>query len=168
MGLHTIVAALLLFALLTLIGFILGTAFLASAHEWAVFYRLEQGGVSIEGEVTDRRAKFNGKGNDYYITYSFHVGAQGKRYQREAQVSLRNYRGWIKGTTIQIKFLVDNPTVSRLSEDNFRRANTSYLAFAVFVIAAYLLGVGGILGFAIVWLIAFRVNLLRLANLQNE
>jgi hypothetical protein len=91
-------AALFLFTVLVPIGFVLFAVFLSSAHEWAVYYRLEQVGVSIDGEVTDRYVKHRGRGNAHYITYSFPYGAQAKRYHREEEIYPRNYRRWVKGT----------------------------------------------------------------------
>lgn len=80
--------------------------------------RLRSTGVSVQGTVRDKRVIVDPEGSDrYFITYAF--AASGRSVEREQQVKGETYRALGKNDSIEIRYLVNNPQISRVNGEFF-------------------------------------------------
>jgi hypothetical protein len=101
-------------------------AAVAAVQESNVRSRLAQSGVDMQATVTDRRISVStdSKGRrstTYYLTYDYYVGKGNSDnptlYHIERHVTSGTYNGFPNGSKIPIRYLRDDPNISRIVGD---------------------------------------------------
>jgi hypothetical protein len=117
------------------------------APGWIDWYHLEQDGVEADGTVIERRMEDEEyRGERYYVRYSFNVplaAVDGVQVEDEQAVASRDYAMLDEGAAVTVTYLLDDPDVSRIAQDDPRdeeRYWTTALAVALVALAFVALG----------------------------
>lgn len=72
-------------------------------------------------------------GNTYYVKYRYYD--QGHFYRREEQVGSNRYKAWPTGTRVAVRYLPQNPYVSRITSEknHFLQTAVAILVFTLFM-----------------------------------
>jgi len=74
-----------------------------------------------QGEITHRRSTTAGGGSQattYFVAYRFSTGEFGVSYSNEQVVDKTVYRRLVEGTQVNVKYVFDDPQISRLTDSN--------------------------------------------------
>ena len=114
---------------------------------WIDWNRLNQDGVTTDGTVIGRRVDNEEyRGRQYFVRYTFNVplaAPDGVQVEGEQAVSSRAYAALAEGSAVTVTYLLDDPDVSRIDQDDPRdeeRAWITALAVALAALAIIALG----------------------------
>jgi len=117
------------------------------APDWVDWYRLEQDGVEVDGAVVERRvADDDYRGERYFLRYSFNVplaAPDGVQVEGEQAVASRDYAALGEGDAVTVTYLLDDPDVSRIAQDDPRDEERYWItALAVALVALVFVALG--------------------------
>ena len=136
--------------------------FIWCAREWAISYGLRKWGSDIEAEIVDKHIHISRR-TTAYIIYSF-SDSYGRSYKREVSVNMRKYGNWVKGETVQVRFLPNNPAISRMPNEYLLKPFLTVVTIVTLFLAAYFIGLSTVPILLAIWLIVFYIILRLLAR----